>query len=268
MEQPAFHGSPYKFDAFELAHIGSSEGCASFGWGLYFSGARAVAASYSSDQGLDGATVPAIYNINGVTTDRGTPEQKAADLIFGTGLAKARKLAKEMLDEARSGEEWTLRKGLRYYEQVFAITHSIASARHVRKAPGCLYEVMIPSDDRLLHWESPLCEQPGPVKQRLGPLAQDSRTGEQFYRLTAAVLGSDHAASRQLHALGIPGIRYQDAFQRQRASETFNFVVFDTSSIRMLCRSHSENTSSPAGLPAVAAAVAKGLPAPSRMRMS
>ena len=44
--QLGYHGSPYFFDGFTLAHIGSGEGAQAHGWGLYFALSRAVAEGY------------------------------------------------------------------------------------------------------------------------------------------------------------------------------------------------------------------------------
>ena len=44
--QLGYHGTPYLFDAFTLAHIGSGEGAQAHGWGLYFALSRAVAEGY------------------------------------------------------------------------------------------------------------------------------------------------------------------------------------------------------------------------------
>ena len=46
MEQPAYHGTKYKFDKFSLQAIGSGEGNQAFGWGLYFASRRGVAEWY------------------------------------------------------------------------------------------------------------------------------------------------------------------------------------------------------------------------------
>jgi hypothetical protein len=44
--QPAYHGSPHKFEQFSLHHIGKGEGAQSYGWGLYFASKREVADGY------------------------------------------------------------------------------------------------------------------------------------------------------------------------------------------------------------------------------
>jgi hypothetical protein len=44
--QPGFHGSPHRFDKFDLTKIGTGEGAQAFGWGLYFSSSRGIAEFY------------------------------------------------------------------------------------------------------------------------------------------------------------------------------------------------------------------------------
>lgn len=46
LEQPAWHGSPHKFEKFTLQKIGTGEGNQAFGWGLYFAGKKDVAEYY------------------------------------------------------------------------------------------------------------------------------------------------------------------------------------------------------------------------------
>lgn len=44
--QPAYHGTPHRFDKFTLDHIGSGEGAQAHGWGLYFAADKAVSEEY------------------------------------------------------------------------------------------------------------------------------------------------------------------------------------------------------------------------------
>jgi hypothetical protein len=44
--QPAYHGTPHKFDEFSLHKIGTGQGAQTYGWGLYFAGAKDVAEHY------------------------------------------------------------------------------------------------------------------------------------------------------------------------------------------------------------------------------
>lgn len=45
-EQPAYHGSPHKFDKFTTQKMGSGEGAQVYGWGMYFAGNKDVAKFY------------------------------------------------------------------------------------------------------------------------------------------------------------------------------------------------------------------------------
>src|SRR6185503_1358420 len=44
--QPAYHGSRHEVDRFSTAYVGTGEGAAAFGWGLYFAEDPAVAETY------------------------------------------------------------------------------------------------------------------------------------------------------------------------------------------------------------------------------
>ena len=46
LNQPAYHGSPHRFDKFTLDKIGTGEGAQAYGWGLYFAGNKEVADWY------------------------------------------------------------------------------------------------------------------------------------------------------------------------------------------------------------------------------
>lgn len=46
LEKKVFHGSPHKFDRFNLRSIGSGEGAQAYGWGIYLAGNKEVAEFY------------------------------------------------------------------------------------------------------------------------------------------------------------------------------------------------------------------------------
>lgn len=227
-----YHGSPHAFDAFSLAYVGTGEGASDFGWGLYFAEHRGVARNYTSAEITTGAPVPTLYLLNGQRTCSGTPEQKAADLVHGTGLARARKLAADMLRDARRGDDWTLRNGLAWYEKVHELTQQIQTKREVKPAPGRLYVAAIPGDESYLLWDVSLADQPHSVQAlfKIHPdITDKSVTGAVFYRELAKKLGSQRAASEHLFAQGVTGVRYTD-----KVNHAFNYVVFDDSAVTML----------------------------------
>lgn len=83
--QSAWHGSPYRFDEFDLGEIGSGEGAQVHGWGLYFAEDQNVAIGYREKLGnlaeqseIDYDAVEAYK----ARFDNGTPEREALDSVL------------------------------------------------------------------------------------------------------------------------------------------------------------------------------------------
>ena len=234
LEQPtrAFHGTPHRFEKFDVNAIGTGEGAAAYGWGFYCASSRATARYYSGDENCAGAFVPTIFEIGGVRTVQGTAQQKAADLIESAGLKRAREIASEMLGDAKNGHEWTHAKGLQYYAEINEIVHTIKRASEVRRSPGAIYHLAIPASGLLLDWHLAAREQPGPIRDALVRLGfQDSALhGEQVYRNLVRDIGSAKQASNRLLEAGLQGITYfGDAQSAAECSR--NYVVFNPDAI-------------------------------------
>lgn len=247
--QRCWHGSPYRFDRFDLARARTGEGALAFGWGVYAAKSRGVAENYTGMHGIGGATVPTYFKIKGVLTEPRSPEQKAADLIHGLGLPGARKFARGMLEEARSGEPWTMDRGLDYYEAVARVTLDCEHKRDVERASGYLYEVDVPADGLLL-WDAPMCDQPPEVLAALkaqGFGRGTNRAGEwlmhmwsslgegKFDEISSLAPGSSQEAmSRWLLSIGVHGIQYLDSASRGAVARgEFNFVFFSDDHVRI-----------------------------------
>jgi hypothetical protein len=232
--QIAFHGSPHAFEAFSLASAGSGEGAADYGWGLYFTSSKEVAGYYTGDQGVAGSPVPALYEIDGVRTVRGTPEQKAADLVHSIGIKGARRLAAEMYKDATEGHDWTSQKGEAYYKGIVDVLSSIRSASQVKKTKGNLYEVVIPDTSSLLGWDEPLTEKMVQlcsqidVSLEVGP----ETTGRHLYHCLSKKLGSAKKASEALLGAGLLGVSYRG----DQGVGAMNFVIFDDQFVALLSR--------------------------------
>jgi hypothetical protein len=230
----AWHGSSHDFDRFDDAMRGSGNGAADYGVGIYVAEARGVARQYTPD---GGGIVPTFYEVRGVRTRRGTPEQKAADLVHGLGVARARKTAREWLAAAEAGEEWTAAQGAGYYRAVLAFAEDIKSAREVREAKGHLYEVTVPTDG-WLDWDRPLSEQPEAYAafDDAGFDPGLDATGAEAYRALAAALGSPAKASAALLEAGLAGIAYLDGNSRSSGRGTRNRVVFAARDIEIVSK--------------------------------
>lgn len=241
LDQAAWHGTPHQFESFELEKVGTSEGAAAFGWGVYFASHREIALWYSGALGISGATVPQLFTIRGEPTQRGTAEQKAADLVSGVGLSKAKKMAREWVRDAYATPAVGGERGPEYYESVLEVLDGLKSSRDVRRAPGNLLKVDIPDVDQLLDWDAPLSAQPMVVLRAIAILSAQydlpsAASGGLWYKALAAAAGSDKQASFCLKAEGVPGISYMDGASRGATGGSRNFVICDESLVRILGR--------------------------------
>ena len=150
--QPAYHGSPYRFDKFSLDHMGKGEGAQAYGWGLYFAGKREVAEYYRK-------TLTATKSLREMQfNDDGTPNragQVAFQIESGISNADIRDGLSVLMDGASEAEiNSIMEQGRAMYDEA-------------QKA-GQLYKVEIPEDDTYLLWDKPLSEQPEKVLVALG----------------------------------------------------------------------------------------------------
>lgn len=200
LQQPAYHGSPYKFDKFSLEHLGKGEGAQAYGWGLYFAGKKGIAEHYR--QALS-KTTPAHNTIDGKritkklleelqqTDDnavRGFFNSKAGMRATGvTSIGKAVDDAIETAQENRDDYQQRLDAylanppiastyGPADYERFIASYDRQIEGLQKLKArigfnketkSGQLYEVDIPEEGSYLLWDKPLSEQPEAVKAAL-----------------------------------------------------------------------------------------------------
>lgn len=226
----AWHGSPHRFDKFELSKIGTGEGAQAYGHGLYLAESPSVAKSYKE----------ALSAGRGVGDD--DTIARVLDLVGG--------------DRAKAAN--TLRQRAEYAnipggkEKLLGMADKIDQGFDPR---GHLYKTDIPDEAvaRFLDWDKPLSQQSPDVKAAIGldknPNASiKDWTGKEFYVRTGGQLGeptsSSRAAAEHLRKKGIQGIRYLDAGSRAGGG-TSNFVVFDPEMIRILERNNTPTGSQP-----------------------
>jgi len=223
----AFHGSPHKFDKFDLSKIGTGEGAQAYGHGLYFAEHPDVAKGYvPRDMGVE-AKLMRLY--------KQTEARRDYDALAVLEDALIHRTPTELLQE---------------YPQHAPLIDQIAKIQS--KAKGSLYHVDIPDEhiDKMLDWDKPLSEQHPDVQAAFKKLGMDESvfphwTGQQAYegevRAMTEFDGVDKGSARQrysdqLRALGIPGIKYLDAGSRGAGTGTRNFVLFDDQIPKILKR--------------------------------
>jgi hypothetical protein len=255
----AYHGSPHKFDAFDISKIGTGEGAQAYGHGLYFAEAKGVADTYRHALSKPGV------EINGQVREivPGSPEDIAISHLedaFYTQSSAPYTKAKNTLGSTRSMVGNDPR-----FEQAMRVLDEWRSAGAKPAPAGALYHVDIPDEaiGRMLDWDKPLSQQPENVRRALGSMGDSpaaisayddallnalmkdgpdpgktprNPTGQDVYQSLVRELGSPQAASKRLGELGIPGLRYLDGGSRRGGDGTRNFVLFDDKLARITKR--------------------------------
>ena len=232
----AFHGSPHKFDKFDMSKIGTGEGAQAYGHGLYFAENPKTAEQYRKNL----AVFPEIRK--GMFDAAGNPDrarQAAGWIDSGAVEAGDTKQLREFL------------KPLDPKASQHQVDEWIAQGRSIyakAQDAGGMYEVSLRWPDaareardplgpqHFLDWDKPLAEQPEGVRavisreiDRSG--GSDGYKGEKFLAAPTKSGGTDYKAvgsqiysglssdgqaqlSKRLRDAGIPGIRYLDAGSR------------------------------------------------------
>jgi hypothetical protein len=267
----AYHGSPHKFDAFDMSKVGTGEGAQAYGYGLYFAENPGVAKGYSKS-----------------TSYADTVRQFRKDLPDDAGfdelmeMADAGEFPEKMTEVLRALQEddWL---GFDYPAQ--AVSAAFLEAKNFDISPrlrqaidnyGSLYTVDIPDDQiaKMLDWDKPLSEQPElqEVFSNLGVKVTDDMTGGEAYKALSEGLqppeimdnpgypygwggvqrgdeGQKYATA-ELAKAGIPGIRYLDQGSRAAGEGTRNLVLFDEKLATIIERDGKKVETKPATAPA------------------
>ena len=232
----AYHGSPHKFDKFELSDktIGTGEGAQAYGHGLYFAEDPGVAGQYVSHFSED-----TLKKIDRVARESGLPDAISKKMTDYLAYSKETpEFVADLLSKTRAGERIGRDK---LYE---------IAKRAVSEPPkkANLYHVDIPDEQigKMLDWDAPLSEQPEAVRKAFEQIGSELNIPSRMYdrREPAGFLygalseaaGGQENASKLLRHYGIPGIRYLDGTSRKAGEGTRNFVVFDDSILKILNR--------------------------------
>jgi hypothetical protein len=233
----AYHGSPHDFDQFDTSKIGTGEGNASYGHGLYFAEHEPVAKSYRN------AMSPSYFLIDGKKINPlSGPESWAYNEIND-------KLKTESEDPFSDAKKSISNSSFLSPSDQNAALQAIDN--WVKQNPkivstGHMYEVHINAHpDHFLDWDEVLEDQNPHIKTALQRVADhdeaekgytdlhehladpDAYTGGAFYR-TLAERGRAKEASEILSQMGVKGIRYKDAGSRfSNEKPSYNYVVFD-----------------------------------------
>jgi hypothetical protein len=242
----AYHGSPHKFDKFDMSKIGTGEGAQAYGHGLYFAESPQVAKEYQKNISGD------VFKVGDKVFD---PSQighlNVRSLVRKGDLSGAIEKA-STIAKSDSPVADVAKKDLEVLKQ-------INSLGGLQKTSGNLYEVNLRwpgareatdplGPQHFLDYDRPLSQQSEFVQNALAKIDKDTyhpsgddyspeELGQMIYmRLANSPLAKSQAeASSVLKQIGIPGIRYLDAGSRSSGG-TSNYVTFDDQLAEILRR--------------------------------
>jgi len=269
----AYHGSPAIFENFNPEFIGSGEGAQAFGHGLYFAENPKIAENYRRN--LTGGSGALNFTKEGKTLDPNVDNLELLREYFKPGnVIKSYNGQDRVVAFHETPEQpwqWSVsvrdinpKTGKEGPLRVHSTTPKSQNIEEVLTSqgwkankPGATYTVDIPDEHvaKMIDWDKPLIKQNPEVLKAIdksGILAEYEKynpdfkkvvTGEGLYRLIstggtpkAGNIANKAMASEYLNSIGIPGIKYFDAFSRKVGEGSRNLVVFDPSIIKMLKR--------------------------------
>jgi hypothetical protein len=238
-----YHGSPHKFDKFDMSKIGTGEGAQAYGHGMYFAENKGVAEGYARVLGQREFDVGGRKIYTG-SSSRVLDDQSRGQTIAAGALDDAFNAQSSSPAQFAAGR---LRKQAEYYPEEAAhikealdIIGEWANKGGVSHMGGYTYKVDLPDDQiaKMLDWDKPLSQQSKEVQAAIGKIIQERGGSARYWEET---LGSDPDGQKLVKTLGlsgggqfeqalkgagIPGIRYLDGMSRGKGG-TSNFVVFD-----------------------------------------
>lgn len=261
--QAAYHGSPYRFDKFNLQAVGTGEGAQVHGWGLYFALDRDVAEGYKdrlsqinknpqnfqigntsiqlkykdtsvtiNGEKVDNGIVDALYDMQFYMRMNGLSQD---DVDINDALKEAESAAKHWREVAQNGSKGSIEQAEMYertaegYKQLLKYGNKVVITQD--EMQPTLYKVDIPELDTMLDEEGYFEEQPELVQKAILDIIGDDAydlSGRKIYKKIVKKYGSPMQASLELKKRGVQGIFYDGRQDGDCA------VVFDDQAVNIL----------------------------------
>lgn len=248
-----FHGSPYRFNKFDMGKVGTGEGAQAFGHGMYFTSKKEIADHYARS----GTYLPSLRRW---VDEKGLADNTAIELTrleanYGTDVAM-KFFAKENLKKAER-HAWAVKtpESKRAVENAQEVVDALTGkfgplpAKNKNVYRATLHEGKDPSQYAYMDWyeKIPKSEK---LKDGLKSIGfenwqinsmMDRLTGEGLYQSLASHFGmggrdivGKQKASAFLKQHGFDGIRYPTETLSGKGAKGgggFNYVVFDDADI-------------------------------------
>lgn len=228
--QTVWHGSPHKFDKFDMSKIGSGEGSQAYGHGFYVAEDQSVANSYKAMANKPGRRQAGL-------TSEGR-DQSVLDSLIKLNARQFTGGDVNQLSELIARRPGAFDKPDQLIKRI--------SEYEGNSAPSYMYKVDIPDDSiaKFLDIESDIPEN---LRQSLSASMLDKfgsgvsmGSGESAYKevVNAFKVAGDpdykNSAVKWMAQQGIPGLKFKDAGSRMSGEGTNNFVLFDDQMPRIL----------------------------------
>lgn len=236
----AYHGSPYKFDKFDMAKVNKGEGLQAYGHGMYFAESPNVAKGYATE---------AVK----MKTLEGTRDSAKVGISMAEDVLSGKVPRPTDIQGNPIPDEYFKNQINRYTEEIKQIEQDLIPYGK------SFYKVDIPDEyiPTMMDWDKPLGQQSDFVKKAINnlkkqvtPEMKDELGGDlnllfgkditpnQFLNTWEIIhpTGGVGIGEKLLNEQGVKGIRYLDNTSRVSGKGTSNFVVFDPTDVKILER--------------------------------
>lgn len=227
----AYHGSPYKFDQFDISKIGTGAGAQAYGHGLYFAEAEPVAKTYA-ENAADKYSPESIASRMLRNQDRDQAIQRQAEHIARLEGSHSEDFIapyRGALDILKSGQDPKI--GHMYEVDIHAKPEQFLNWEKEYTKQSPLIKEALKSSGIMKDYRSNLSDFTSPMSTR-----NKMARGENIYEYLSHKLGGYKNAAEALKELGIEGTRYLDAGSREARRDFHNLAVFDPNRVEILRR--------------------------------
>lgn len=268
--QAVYHGSPHEYDHPSLDYVGSGEGQQAYGWGYYVTEKEEIAKYYKKtlteeknkvwvkgEEKINLRDPQAILKEYFKVGETVLAYGNSRDKVVSLDLDNRRGWEVTVVEVDKNGNEIDAPRTHMTYPSIEYLEKIFPERGWKRLEEGYLYEMEVKDEavESMLLWDEPFVKQPQVVQQALekiltdkyGKIGSTMHAGQTIYRMLAADFSAtgngEKKASLWLLSNGVRGIKYKTGSTRNKTDRAdYNYVVFDTSDIKVLRRNGVELT--------------------------